>query len=160
LSISKVELLELMSTKNSVAELLTEKFNNTAPYYYNVIRKLVKEYNLEDNYRELTLRGRSFTNYCRVNRKLSNESIFCKGEFKGAVVRNRVLRDNLIPYRCAIEVCPTNKMIDWCSKKIPFQLDHIDGDRTNNELSNLRFLCGICHAQTPTFGSKNKSKIT
>ena len=77
MSISKVELLELMSTKNSVAELLTEKFNNTAPYYYNVIRKLVKEYNLEDNYRELTLRGRSFTNYCRVNRKLSNESIFC-----------------------------------------------------------------------------------
>lgn len=35
------------------------------------------------------------------------------------------------------------------------QMDHIDGDYTNNLLSNLRLLCPNHHAMTATYGSKN-----
>jgi hypothetical protein len=31
-------------------------------------------------------------------------------------------------------------------------LDHIDGDKSNNEDSNLRLLCFNCHGLTTTFG--------
>ena len=34
-------------------------------------------------------------------------------------------------------------------------LDHIDGSRENNRLSNLQLLCPNCHAQTPTYRGRN-----
>jgi 5-methylcytosine-specific restriction endonuclease McrA len=43
----------------------------------------------------------------------------------------------------------------WNSHLIPLELDHIDGDRTDNRLENLRLLCPNCHAQTPTYRGRN-----
>lgn len=37
------------------------------------------------------------------------------------------------------------------------QMDHIDGDYTNNEITNLKLLCPNCHDDTETYGSKNKN---
>lgn len=39
--------------------------------------------------------------------------------------------------------------------KVPVQIDHIDGNSTNNVLSNLRVLCPNCHSLTLTYGSLN-----
>lgn len=39
----------------------------------------------------------------------------------------------------------------WNGKKLTLQLDHKDGDRTNNAFENLRIVCPNCHTQTPTF---------
>ena len=43
----------------------------------------------------------------------------------------------------------------WNNKPLSFHLDHIDGNRNNNQRSNLRLLCPNCHSQTPTWGVKN-----
>ena len=40
-------------------------------------------------------------------------------------------------------------------KKLVLQLDHLDGDHTNNNLSNLQIICPNCHSQTSTFCSRN-----
>jgi hypothetical protein len=45
----------------------------------------------------------------------------------------------------------------WNGKPLVFQLDHINGDRSNNERVNLRALCPNCHTQTETFGSRSVS---
>jgi hypothetical protein len=34
-------------------------------------------------------------------------------------------------------------------------VDHIDGDRTNHRLENLRVLCPNCHSQTDSYNRKN-----
>ena len=46
----------------------------------------------------------------------------------------------------------------WQGKPLTLQLDHIDGNSDNNQLTNLRILCPHCHTQTPTYGSKNNRK--
>lgn len=46
----------------------------------------------------------------------------------------------------------TNKL----TNKIPLEVDHIDGNYTNNEISNLRLLCPNCHSLTATFKNSNK----
>jgi len=40
--------------------------------------------------------------------------------------------------------------------RVPIQIDHIDGDFTNNMENNLRLLCPNCHSLTPTYGGLNK----
>ena len=44
---------------------------------------------------------------------------------------------------------------EWNDKKINMELDHIDGNRTNHKLKNLRMLCPNCHSQTDTYRAKN-----
>ena len=47
---------------------------------------------------------------------------------------------------------------EWHGKPAPLELDHIDGDRFNNNLENLRILCPNCHALTETYCGKNIAK--
>lgn len=42
------------------------------------------------------------------------------------------------------------------TNKVPIQLEHIDGDSTNNSIENLKLLCPNCHSLTPTYGALNK----
>ena len=49
----------------------------------------------------------------------------------------------------------------WCkmnshSGTIPIELEHIDGNSENNDLSNLKLLCPNCHSLTPTYKTLNK----
>ncbi len=55
--------------------------------------------------------------------------------------------------RCAM--CPLT--MEWNGKPLSFDLDHIDGDRSNNKRENLRCVCPNCHSQTPTYKGKNSS---
>lgn len=48
--------------------------------------------------------------------------------------------------------------INQANGKIPVQIDHIDGDYTNNKEENLRVLCPNCHSLTPTYGALNLGK--
>ncbi len=44
----------------------------------------------------------------------------------------------------------------WNGKRICLEMDHIDGNKENEQRKNLRLLCPNCHAQTDTYKSKNK----
>jgi 5-methylcytosine-specific restriction endonuclease McrA len=46
----------------------------------------------------------------------------------------------------------------WMNEPLTLHIDHIDGEKTNNHISNLQFLCPNCHQQTPTWGNKSKKK--
>ena len=75
------------------------------------------------------------------------------------VLRGYVERHKVIPYKCEVCGCDGH----WQNGIISLELDHIDGDNTNNEISNLHYLCPNCHALTKTYRGKNKniqSKVT
>jgi len=46
-------------------------------------------------------------------------------------------------------------LAQWLDRPIPLELDHINGDREDHTLDNLRLLCPNCHALTPTYRAKN-----
>lgn len=66
----------------------------------------------------------------------------------------RVQYLKLVPYEC--RECGIS---EWNGKPLTLQLDHIDGDRTNNALDNLRLLCPNCHSQTETWAIQKKFMV-
>lgn len=65
----------------------------------------------------------------------------------------KMIRDGIKERKC--EVCG---LTEWNGKSISLELHHMDGDRRNNELSNLQILCPNCHSQTTNY-SLNRSYI-
>ena len=84
---------------------------------------------------------------------VSDDKIFIKSDRDiTSKVRSRLIKNKIIPYVC--KKC--NLEDKWLNEPIVLELDHIDGNRYNNELNNLRFLCPNCHSQTETFCGKKK----
>ncbi len=40
--------------------------------------------------------------------------------------------------------------------RIPIEIDHVNGDHSDNRIENLRILCPNCHSMKPTHRGKNK----
>lgn len=85
----------------------------------------------------------------------NEDNIFCKNSTATQkTVRLWYIKGNYSEYKCAI--CGQEPM--WNELDLKLQLDHIDGDNKNNELSNLRWLCPNCHSQTDTYCGRGKQK--
>lgn len=66
-------------------------------------------------------------------------------------LKHRLYKANILFNKC--EICGISS---WQDKEINCELDHIDGNKYNHMLDNLRILCPNCHSQTSTFRSKKR----
>lgn len=69
-------------------------------------------------------------------------------------LKGRLVKEGLLEEKC--DVC--DRLPEWLGRPLSLHLDHINGERGDNRLSNLRLLCPNCHSQTPTWGVKNWRK--
>lgn len=80
---------------------------------------------------------------------------------KGTAVKNSVLKRRLIEAGLLEEECAEcHTGPEWNGKPLTLQLEHKDGDSTNNELENLELLCPNCHSQTETFCRRKPEEIS
>lgn len=78
------------------------------------------------------------------------EKLLIKGDRIGtSEYRRSLIKFGFLENQCTI--CNGNPV--WQGKPLRMHLDHIDGDRYNNVLTNLRILCPNCHSQTETYGA-------
>jgi hypothetical protein len=78
------------------------------------------------------------------------EELLVAGDRVVTGLRRRLLDEGLKEHRC--EHC---RLTTWRGAPIPLELDHVNGDRFDNRLENLRLLCPNCHALTPTYRGRN-----
>jgi predicted transcriptional regulator len=66
-------------------------------------------------------------------------------------LKQRLIAEGLKENKC--EQCG---LVDWRGQSIALELHHTNGDGEDNRLVNLEILCPNCHAQTSTWGGRNK----
>lgn len=84
------------------------------------------------------------------NSKLSLKELLSRDWVSSHKIRIRLINDGIKKHQC--ECCG---ITEWMGKPAPLELDHIDGNHHNNDLTNLRILCPNCHSQTETNSGKN-----
>lgn len=70
-------------------------------------------------------------------------------------ISNHIRRYLFEKYNDKCQLCGWNE-INPFSKKIPLEVEHIDGDYTNNSEQNLMLICPNCHSLTSTYKGANK----
>ncbi len=143
------QLREAVKTSTSIAQTLSKL--GVAPYggNYHVLKRAIKHFNLDTSHftGQLWNKGKTFGSKQPLHRYLNNELQIQSSKLKRRLVSEGVLS----------EVCSNCRKTKWLGHPIPLELDHINGNHSDNQLSNLRLLCPNCHALTPTYRGKNKT---
>lgn len=148
--LSDEQFVELLKKSSTISEVLfklgyTVRGNS---WGYSQVKRRMDDLNLDYS----IFKGKSAVIKTNKLNNVRKEDILkenCKHQ--RIVLRRYVIKNNLIPYKCAICGCT-----EWQGKTLSLELDHINGINNDNRLENLRFLCPNCHSQTSTYGSRNQ----
>lgn len=151
---SKEWLIELCQDSYSYAEVLKKAGRKQGGGAQKTLKNKIEEYQIDISHFTGQRWQQSPHQEKQVKEKYSLDEIFVKNSpISQKVLRGYIERHQVIKYKCQTCGCNGN----WQNGIISLEVDHIDGDNTNNEISNLRYLCPNCHALTETYRGRNKA---
>lgn len=138
------KLRQIVAECNTYRDVLHKFERNESGASYKILHKRLNEWKI-DTLHFLSRSELMVANQGIYPRK-SNEEIFNINDIGRNTIKNRIIEENLIEYKC--KFCDNIGI--WNGIKISLILDHINGINNDNHLENLRFLCPNCNATLET----------
>lgn len=147
------ELRRAVKTSFSYRQVISKLGLREAGGNYEQIKKYIRELSLDKAH----FKGRGWNaGLIGIGKpRLSLEQILVKNSsFQSFKLKKRLFTAKLKKKTC--EIC------GWAEETqdgyLPLELDHVNGDRHDNRLENLRILCPNCHSLTTTYRSRRRKK--
>lgn len=145
------QLIEAVASSCSVREVIMKL--GLIPAGGNYAQVNARIYGLEIDKTHFTGSAWNRGKRYHVSTRSALETLLVKGStVQSFKLKKRLYEVNLKKPRC--ELCGWAKVsVDG---RIPLELDHINGDHSDNRIDNLRILCPNCHSLQPTHRGRNK----
>lgn len=155
---TKEWLEELCADSFSYAEVLRKAGRKQAGGNQTTLKKKIQEFNIDISHftGQLWNKGKTRKEDPRIksNEKYTLEEVFIENSpVTQKVLRGYVERHQILEYKCQKCGCDGH----WQDGEISLEIDHINGNNSDNRIENLRYLCPNCHALTDTYRGKNKA---
>jgi len=150
---SKENMQDLLDECSSFVEVLGRLGLSKHSGNHRTLNERVKKDNLNI---QILIQNRKIkiSNIGKKKKIPSNQIFIENSNYSRSKIKQRVIQEKIIDYIC--EQCGNNGL--WNGKKLILQLEHKNGNSTDNRLENLCFLCPNCHSQTETYSGKNSKK--
>lgn len=141
----KEELEQLVKTSNSFSEILRKQNKSISGSAVKILKNKLDDYKI----------AYLFLNEKEIGKQIPlNEILVENRPYKSQDLKKRLIKEGLKEDKC--ELCGCSN--EWNGKLLILQLDHINGNHSDNRLENLRIVCPNCHSQTETFSNKRNKK--
>ncbi|PIT92240.1 MAG: hypothetical protein COU08_03420 [Candidatus Harrisonbacteria bacterium CG10_big_fil_rev_8_21_14_0_10_42_17] len=147
------QLRKAVKTSTSRRQVLKKLGLRGAGGNYVQIGKYIREYTLDNSH----FMGQAWNKGLRgvgKPRRALKDILVKKSMFQSYKLKKRLFDANLKPQHC--ERCSWAERTQ--SGHLPLELDHINGDRHDNRLVNLRVLCPNCHSLTDNHRGRGGKK--
>lgn len=147
------QLVDAARTSTSLAQVIRKLGLIEAGGNYDQVKKYIKEYDIDISH----FKGMAWNKglHIRTNIIIPLEEILVDGSnFQSFKLKKRLFAAKIKQMKC--EECGWAKYSD--EGYLPLELDHINGNRHDNRLENLRVLCPNCHSLKPTHRGRNRGR--
>lgn len=145
------QLKEAVQASSSYRRVLIMLGLREAGGNYEQVKKYIKENNLDISHFTGPVWNKGL-HYAKKPVVPLEEILVSHSLFQSFKLKNRLFANGLKSKYC--EECGWAKISP--DGYLPLELDHINGDRHDNRLENLRILCPNCHSLKPTHRGKNR----
>lgn len=149
---TREDLQRAVSESKSIAQVIRSLGLVVAGGNYNSIQQEIREYGIDTSH----FSGKGWSRGTKIGPKRPIKD-YLNNTYR---IKSYQLKRRLVSEGYKTGYCEICNIDSWLGNKLVLELDHIDGDHNNNNLSNLRILCPNCHSQTDTFRGRNIGKKT
>ncbi len=150
---NKVELIEAAKKSKSIRQVLFYLRLVPAGGNYDQIQKYIALYKIDTSH----FTGKAWNKGIKIgySPRISLSEVLKDGaEIQSFKLKLRLFQEGFKTAQC--EECGWAKVSE--DGRIPVELDHINGKKSDNRLENIRILCPNCHSLKSTHRGKNKKR--